>query len=182
VKGKKKLKVFVCAGMRFANNKKINKEAALLGEILAKNNAEYWQGGVASGLMGETLRTFLSKSKDVTCVIPERYYEADVKEIREKFGDDLNIIKVKSELDRLNYIKKCDRVIVLPGGTGTFEELMFCNEILRSGEDDSPLEIINIDGYFDGFIKLIDEGVKQGLVSGDSVNFDVLDSVKEIVF
>jgi len=175
-------KVFVCAGMKFAKNDKINQEAALLGEILAKNNVEYWQGGVATGLMGETLKTFFGMSKNITCVIPELYYEDDVALLREKYGDELKIVKVKSELDRLKYIKECDRVIVLPGGTGTLEELLFCNEILRSGEDNSPLEIINIDGFYDGFIQLVTEGVNQGLIGKDAINFVVVNSVTKLKF
>jgi len=174
-------RVFVCAGMRLANNEKINHEARILGEILAKNNVEYVQGGAACGLMGETLKSFLKFSKNVTSVVPQLYAADDLPELK-KLSNEIKIIKVKSELDRLKVIKECDRVIVLPGGTGTLEELMFCNEILRSGEDKSKLELINIDGYFDGFIQLIKEVIKQGLTGSTSINFDVLSSVKELKF
>ncbi len=174
-------KVFVCAGIKLAKNKKINKEAKLLGEILAKNNVTYVQGGAACGLMGETLKSFLRYSNDVISVVPKLYRDVDLPELK-KLSKDIQIIEVKSEIDRLKIIKDCDRVIVLPGGTGTLEELMFCNEILRSGEDKSKLEVINIDGYYDGFIQLIKEVIKQGLTSKLAINFEVLNSVNELKF
>lgn len=175
--------VFVCAGMCLAKDERINKEAELLGDILAENKVWYVQGGCGDGLMGLTLAAFVKKSKKVAFIIPKAYFARDVKKLKKIVR--FNIVqfrKVRSETERLKTIKKCNHIIVLPGGTGTLEELLYCNETFRAGEHKTQIDVININGFFNPLIKLIENGVKQGLINPESLHFNVLKSVKEIKF
>jgi predicted Rossmann-fold nucleotide-binding protein len=178
------IKVFVCAGMRLARNEKINEQARLLGEVLARNtDVIYVQGGSDLGLMGETLKAFIKDGKNYNRVgffIPDEYYDWDAPGLIRLLGEEnFKAIRVKGESGRLQKIIKCDHIIVLPGGTGTLEELMFCNETLRSNEHSAKVTVVNIDGYYDNFIKQINTCIEQGL-SKDAIHFEVVNSVNEI--
>ena len=176
-------RVFVCAGMGLAKNERINEEAKKLGEILAKNNVKYIQGGYSEGLMGLTLKEFLKYSHDVEFYIPKAYYDYDAPALKELVGEkDFCAIKVLNETDRLLKIKECDRVIVLPGGTGTLEELLFCNELKRAEKHERKIELININGFFDGFLLQIKQNIYDGFSSKDTIKFDVLNSVNKLKF
>lgn len=63
-------------------------------------------------------------------------------------GDDLQ------ERKRM-LVKDADALIVLPGGTGTFDELweMACSK--QIGFIDMPIVCVNIDGYYDPFVQML---------------------------
>lgn len=176
-------KIFVCAGMNLAKNNEINNQAIELGTILANNNAQYVQGGSNQGLMGLTLKSFLEKSKNVRFIIPSQYYDYDAPELEKMVGsNNFNAEKVESEVERLKKIKECDRIIVLPGGTGTLEELLYCNETLRSNEHTACVELINIDGFYDGFLNQLKENIKEGFSKPSTIKFKVYENVKQLNF
>ncbi len=128
-------KIFVCAGIQLAKNQEINNQATKLGTLLAESKALYVQGGSTKGIMGLTLHSFLQKSNNVEFIIPSKYYTLDAPELKKLVGaTHFKATKVDTEIDRLKMIISCDRIIVLPGGTGTLEELLYCNETLRANE------------------------------------------------
>ena len=176
-------KIFVCAGMGLAKNEKINIEAQKLGKILANNNVRYVQGGYADGLMGKTLKEFLKYSNNVEFYIPAAYYDYDAPALKKLVGDDaFCATKVENEMERLLKIKACDRVIVLPGGTGTLEELLFCNEMKRAEKHERIIDLVNIEGFFDGFLKQVERNMLEGFSSKDTIKFNVVKSVDELKF
>lgn len=176
-------KVFVCASMQLAKNPNINKQAKELGAILAKSNVKYVQGGYNAGLMGLTLNAFLKKSKNVEFYIPKAYYDYDAPTLEKLVGKEyFKAYKVNGEAERLKRIVKCSKVIVLPGGTGTIEELLYSNETARAKEHVAQIYLINIDGYFDSFLKQVKNSIDQGFSTLDAIKFTVLNSVEELSF
>jgi len=175
-------RVFVCAGMSLSNSEKINNEAKMLGEILAEDKEiTYVQGGSDKGLMGKTLKEFLKHSKNVEFLIPDVYYDYDAPALIKLVGK--NNFKVKithGEAGRLQGIKDCDLIIVLPGGTGTLEELLYCNETSRSGEHKTRIILVDIDGFYNGFINQLVTNFKYGLSRQSAIRFEVVSSVQEI--
>jgi len=176
-------KVFVCAGMNFGKNKKFEKEAKKLGELLAKNNYVYVQGGYADGLMGTTLKEFLKYSKNTELYLPDTYYDVDVPKIIQEIGDiGVKIHKTRGEADRLKKIQKCDEIVVLPGGTGTLEELLYCNETSRATEHKNNIYLVNISGFYNGFLKQIKVNMKEGMTKTGAIKFTVVKSVNDLPF
>lgn len=176
-------KVFVCAGMNLGKNKKFQKEAKKLGFLLAKNGYMYVQGGYADGLMGATLREFLKYSKKTELYLPDTYYDTDAPKIIETIGEtDIKIIKTRGEADRLKKIQKCDEIIVMPGGTGTLEELLYCNETSRATEHKNTIYLVNISGFYNGFLKQIKANMKEGMTKPSAIKFIVVKSVNELPF
>lgn len=176
-------KVFVCAGMSFANNENINDQAIMLGKRLAEMGVTYVQGGSDQGLMGLTLKEFAKYSHKIELYIPETYYDHDYPQLVKTLGDDNFVaIKTKSEADRLERIKCCDEIVVLPGGTGTLEELLYCNETSRSQEHKNHITVVNIDGFYNGFLQQVEKNIQEGLSKTTAIKFDVAKNVNELKF
>lgn len=175
-------KVFVCAGMSLAKNEEINRQADRLGTLLAQDNSlVYVQGGSIEGLMGETLKSFLKTSKNVEFFIPNTYYQYDAPKLISLVGkDNFHAMKTEGEAGRLEAIKKCDEIIVLPGGSGTLEELLYCNETMRAGEHSSKVTLVNINGFFNGFLQQIKTNIEQGLSKNTAIKFDIVTDVNQI--
>lgn len=175
-------RVFVCAGMSPAKSEKINNEAKILGEMLAGNSEiTYVQGGSDKGLMGKTLKEFLKYSKNVEFLIPDVYYEYDAPALIRLVGEDnFKATTTRGEAGRLMAIKDCDLIIVLPGGTGTLEELLFCNETSRSSEHKARIILVNIDGFYNGFLKQLETNFEEGLSRRSAIRFDTISSVEEL--
>lgn len=176
-------RVFVCAGANYAKNNKINREAVLLGRKLAREGVCYVQGGCESGLMGLTLKAFMSKSSNFEIFVPEHYYRINcegLKELLGKFKD--KITTTKGEGERLKKIIACDEIVVMPGGLGTLEELLYSNETKRALEHDKKITIVNIDGFYNGFLAQIEQNKKEGLTLDEYLHFEIVSSVEELSF
>ena len=57
-----------------------------------------------------------------------------------------------------------DAFIALPGGFGTFDELCEMATWDQLGIHAKPLALVNVEGYFDGFLAQIDRAVDDGLL------------------
>jgi len=74
-----------------------------------------------------------------------------------------------------------DAFVALPGGFGTFDE--FCEMATwdQLGIHVKPLVMLNVDGYFDGFLMQIDRGVADGFLKPEHrVMVEVVARVDEI--
>ena len=173
------MRIFVCAGMFDFKEQDFCEQARKLGEILANNNHIYVQGGSLNGLMGETLREFSKLSKNVEFVIPAKYAEYDVPKLTQFLGDNIEIKIVDNEMARLNSIITCEKIIVLPGGTGTLEELLYCNETKRQKEHSAEIVLVNYKGFYDSILQQFENNFKLGLAK-NAICFDVVNSVDEL--
>lgn len=175
-------RIFVAAGMGIPKNKNIAKQARELGKMLASHkDVVYVQGGSLKGIMGYTLKAYVKQSKKIELVIPHTYYDNDAPELKEYLGRGIfNAKKTKGETGRLEVLKKCNPIIVLPGGTGTLEELLYCNETKRSGECKSTVYVVNIDGFYNGLLQQIQTNIEQGLSKPSSIKVQFVDNVKDI--
>jgi len=74
-----------------------------------------------------------------------------------------------------------DAFVALPGGFGTFDE--FCEMATwdQLGIHSKPLVMVNVEGYFDGFLAQIDRGVADGFLKpAHRTMVEVVSSVEEI--
>lgn len=71
-----------------------------------------------------------------------------------------------------------DAFIALPGGFGTFEELMEAITWFQLGIHDKPVILFNIDGYYDQLIGFIDHAADNGFINNG--NHTSLKTVKTV--
>ena len=132
--------------------------AAELGRLLAKNNIHLVYGGGSTGLMGAVADGALKAGGKVIGVIPTDLtgIELDHKGLTEMIvtGD---MHSRKAKMHRLS-----DAFIALPGGIGTFDELFEALCWAQLGFHNKPCGLLNVKGYYDPLLKLINTAVNEG--------------------
>ncbi|WP_276833604.1 TIGR00730 family Rossman fold protein, partial [Chryseobacterium cucumeris] len=110
----------------------------------------------------------LSEKGKVTGVLP-RFLQS--KEIAHKNLTELIIVETMHERKtKMNEL--CDGVIVLPGGYGTLEEFFEMITWAQLGLHQKPIGILNIDGFYDDLIQLIQTMVDKGFLK--QINSDMV--------
>lgn len=141
-------------------------EAALqLGKILAENQIHCIYGGGNVGLMGSLARGVLQNNGKITGIIPRFMCE------REWNHTQLSeLILVESMHERKEMMmKSADAAIALPGGVGTFEELMEVITWKQLGLFEKPIVIVNINNYFHHLIAILDKAVAEKFMHSDDL-------------
>lgn len=162
----KKITVF-CASS-FGNDPVFEQVAFNLGETLAQNNIELVYGGAQVGLMGAVANGALSAGGAVKGVLP---VFLQTKEIAHTALTELIVVNTMHERKTI-MSDLCDGFIALPGGFGTLEELF---EILTWGQlglHKKPVAVLNVNGFYDDLIALLDGMVAKGLLK--QINRDML--------
>ncbi len=146
-------------------------QAYRLGVTLASENIDLIYGGAQVGLMGAVADGALSIYGKVTGVIP---HFLSSKEIAHHGLSQL--IKVETMHQRkAKMIEMCDGAIALPGGFGTLEELF---EILTWGQLGlhlKPVGLLNINGFYDDLMQLLDKMVTKGFLKGSNRDMLLVD-------
>ena len=135
-------------------------EAGKLGKILAESNIELVYGGADVGLMGAVANGVLSHNGKVIGVLP-RFLEE--KEIAHKGLTELHLVETMHER-KTKMHELCDGVIALPGGLGTLEEFFEMLTWGQLGLHEKPMGVLNINGYYDELIRLLNSMVDKGFL------------------
>ncbi|MBL1223187.1 TIGR00730 family Rossman fold protein [Chryseobacterium sp. L7] len=160
--------ITVFCGSSFGSDNIFQEQAFLLGQTLAKKHIQLVYGGADTGLMGAVADGALSENGKVTGVLP---HFLQSKEIAHKNLTELVIVETMHERKtKMNDL--CDGVIVLPGGYGTLEEFFEMITWAQLGLHKKPIGILNIDGFYDDLIKLVQTMVDKGFLK--QVNRDML--------
>lgn len=160
--------ITVFCGSSFGTEDIFKEQAFLLGQTLAKQHIELVYGGSDTGLMGTVANGTLSEGGKVTGVLP---YFLQSKEIAHKNLTELILVETMHER-KTKMSDLCDGVIVLPGGYGTLEEFFEMITWGQLGLHKKPIGILNIDGFYDDLIRLVQTMVDKGFLK--QVNSDML--------
>lgn len=159
-----KNRVCIYCGSKKGKNPAYAEVSRELGEKLAEREIEVVYGGGSIGIMNEVAEAALSHSGKVHGVIPQHLYDM---EVAHKGLTALHITDTMHERKAL-MIELSDAFIALPGGFGTFEELMEAITWRQIRIHDKTVILFNIDGYYDKLIDFIDFSVEQGFISTDN--------------
>ncbi len=145
-----------CASSELSDNIYLN-SAFKLGALLAENSIDIVYGGGAAGSMGSLARGALSQNGKVYGIIPKFMYDLEwgFEEITE-----LKIVDGMPERKRM-LIDGVDAVIVLPGGSGTFEEVFETLTLKRLGMFTNPIIFVNTNNYFSPFKELMEKSISE---------------------
>lgn len=131
-----------------------------LSDQLASCGYNLIYGGASIGIMGEVADAFIRAGSKVTGVIPETLAN---REIAHQGLSELIITMSMHERKAL-MADRADAFIALPGGFGTFEELL---EVITWNQIrimDKPVILFNVNGYFDALIDLFKKAEEEGFV------------------
>jgi uncharacterized protein (TIGR00730 family) len=170
--------ITVFCGSSFGSDSIFEEQATLLGQTLAKQNIQLVYGGSNTGLMKAVADGALNAGGKVTGVLP---HFLQSKEIAHKQLTELILVETMHERKtKMNEL--CDGVIVLPGGYGTMEEFFEMITWAQLGLHKKPIAILNIDGFYDDLIKLVQTMVDKGFLK--QINRDMLlmnDNISELL-
>ncbi|MGC5746210.1 TIGR00730 family Rossman fold protein [Chryseobacterium sp. NFX27] len=160
--------ITVFCGSSFGTDDIFKEQAFLLGQTLAKQDIQLIYGGADVGLMGAVADGALNEKGKVVGVLP---HFLQSKEIAHKNLSELILVETMHERKtKMNDL--CDGVIVLPGGYGTLEEFFEMITWAQLGLHKKPIGILNIDGFYDDLIRLVQTMVDKGFLK--QVNRDML--------
>ncbi len=146
---------------------------AILAKLLVKNNCSIVYGGGSKGLMGQLADSALEVGGKITGVIPRFMCEV---EWNHKGLTDLILVETMHERKE-KMAMMADAVVALPGGCGTLEELLEVITWKRLGIFTKPIIIVNLEGYFDALISMLNRAVDEHFMRNEhSEMWKVVDS------
>ncbi len=149
-------------------------EARQLGERLVSEGWGIVYGGGSTGLMGAVADGVLDYGGSVTGVIPHFMVEV---EWQHKGVADMRLTDDMSERKQM-MIRLSDAIVVLPGSTGTMDELFEAASDKKLGLHQKPIVILNSRGFFDHTFAQLKLMVDENLMTNR--HLDVITEAKTI--
>lgn len=138
--------------------------AVALGSQMAARGIGLVYGGGRVGLMGVLADAVLNGGGHVIGVIPG-FLEA--REVGHTGLTEQHVVPTMHERKAL-MADRADAFAAMPGGLGTLDELFEIFTWAQLGLHDKPIGLLNVAGYFDGLITLVDHMVAEGFVKPET--------------
>ncbi|MBN2444806.1 MAG: TIGR00730 family Rossman fold protein [Spirochaetales bacterium] len=151
--------ICVFCGSSKGNRPDYLESARNLGAVIAERKYHLVYGGSQVGLMAATANAALSAGGEVSGVITEY--------LQQKVGhtslSHLYVVKDMHER-KMKMFELSDAFIALPGGIGTFEEILEIMTWAQLGLHAKPFGFLNTCGYYDKLSDFLDYATREGFV------------------
>ncbi len=134
--------------------------ARRVGRALAASGFGLVYGGGRVGLMGIVADAVLGAGGRVVGVIPD---PLATKEVAHDGLTELIVVPGMHERKAL-MATRASGFLTLPGGLGTYEEFFEIATWAALGLHRKPIGILNVEGYFDPLLALLEHGVREGFI------------------
>jgi hypothetical protein len=130
--------------------------ATALGRAIAQRGWGVIYGGDSAGLMGAVAEGAFDAGGRVIGIIPQRLVDAGINNPR-----CCEVVVSRDMRHRKEILEaRGDAMIALPGGLGTLEEFFEIVVGRQLGFHNKPIVLLNIAGYYNPLIAMIDHGVE----------------------
>ncbi|MEX1228844.1 MAG: TIGR00730 family Rossman fold protein [Planctomycetaceae bacterium] len=153
-------RICIYCGSQIGKDNVYRNAARELGTLMARKNYGLVYGGGSIGLMGVVADALLANHGEVIGVIPDALA---TKELIHPSVADMRVVRTMHDRKAL-MAELADAFIALPGGYGTFEELFEAITWNQLGLHRKTIGLLNITGYFDPLIRMIDHAVQEGFI------------------
>lgn len=163
------LSVCVYCGARAGTDPRFEVEATRLGTGIAARGWRLVYGAGDVGLMGAVARAAQAAGGDTFGVIPRHLVDWEVGKT------DLTryvVTETMHERKKVMFMN-CDAVAVLPGGAGSLDELFEVLTWRQLGLHDKPVVLVNVAGYWDPLIALLEHVVASGFADAALLEYFV---------
>jgi uncharacterized protein (TIGR00730 family) len=147
-------------GSRMGNNPIYLQTAIELAQGLAKNGFGLVYGGASIGLMGQVADTTVANGGEVVGVIPE--FMLDYERAHTNLTE-LHIVKNMHQRKAL-MAERAHAFVALPGGLGTFEEILEVATWGQLNQHQKPMMLYNVNGFYNHLIAQLDHAVAEGFL------------------
>lgn len=159
--------VCVYCGARAGNDPAFTQAAEALGAGLAQRNWRLVYGAGDVGLMGSVARAAQKANGPTFGVIPTHLLDMEVGKT-----DLTQFIVTETMHERKKVMfMNCDAVVVLPGGAGSLDEFFEALTWRQLGLHDKPIILLNIKGYWDKLVELLEDIVAKGFADKSLLGF-----------
>ena len=156
--------VCVFCGSAYGKRAIYSQAAEELGVALAHRGITVVYGGGRLGLMGIVANAALNAGGRVVGVIPRMLIEREAAHVK---LSQQHVVDTMHERKTL-MANMSDAFVGLPGGMGTFDELVEIVTWAQLGLHAKPVICANIENYFDKMYGMLDFAVEEGFVSAES--------------
>ncbi|MGB0424536.1 MAG: TIGR00730 family Rossman fold protein, partial [Flavobacteriales bacterium] len=132
-------------------------------------------GGAQIGLMGCIADAVLNNKGKAIGVIPDFL---SIKEVKHTALSEMIVVDNMHERKHKMY-ELADAFIAMPGGFGTLEELFEMLTWGQLGLHQKPIGILNVDGYYNSLLDLLNQMVSSGLLKQNNCDLVLVDSSPE---
>ena len=167
--------VCVYCGSRDGDDPAFAQAAEDLGRGIAARDWRLVYGAGDVGLMGRVARTAQSHGGETFGVIPTHLMSL---EVGKRDLTSFVVTETMHERKKVMFMN-ADAVIVLPGGAGTMDEFFEVLTWRQLGLHDKPILLLNVEGYWNPLIALIDHVIARGFAGDDIRGYvTVVDTVE----
>ncbi|MCK4081483.1 MULTISPECIES: TIGR00730 family Rossman fold protein [Acinetobacter] len=152
--------VALYCGSRPGNNTIYREKAIELSQGLAQHGFGIVYGGASIGLMGQVADSVLEAGGEVVGVIPEFMLDY---EIAHNQLTELHIVASMHERKAL-MAERASAFVALPGGLGTFEEILEIATWGQLNQHQKPMILYNVNGFYNALINQLDHAVQEGFL------------------
>lgn len=165
-------KIAVFCGARHGARDSYAEAASAFGRLLAQAGCGLVYGGGRVGLMGVVAQACLDHGGHVTGVIPHFL------NTRELLHPDLQSCHTTSDLfERKSMMMAiADAFVALPGGLGTFDELLEVMAWRQLRQIDKPIALLDVDGYFRPWLAALEHAVAEGFMEPFEIDRLIIDA------
>ncbi len=159
-------RVCVFCGSNLGDRTEYAEAARAMGRALVDRDLELVYGGGRIGLMGVLADTVLENGGRATGVIPKAL------EAREVAHGGLSELRVVSTMHERKAMMEqlSDAFIAMPGGLGTFEEILEILTWAQLGIHPKPSGLLNVAGYFDPLMEVLHQAADRGFMPPQSLD------------
>ena len=148
------------------------------GRLLAREGCEIIYGGGGLGSMGALADGALEEGGRVIGVLPEFMQELEWGHSK---VSELKIVASLHER-KLEMIEKADGIIALPGGSGTFEELLEALTWKRLALYTNPIALLNTRSYYDAFQRMMEQAADERFMNQQHLQmWTLVDRPQELI-
>lgn len=152
--------IAVYCGSRMGNHEIYRQKSHELIKHLCQQGFGVVYGGASIGLMGEVADIALAEGSEVLGVIPEFMLDY---EIAHADLTELRIVQTMHQRKALMAERAC-AFIALPGGLGTFEEILEVATWAQLNQHQKTMIIYNINGFYNALKQQLDHAVQEGFL------------------
>ena len=168
----------VLCGSREGTEPAYRSAAIRLGQLMAGRGVRLVYGGGSIGLMGVIADAVIEAGGEVVGVIPDFLIRYEV-----GHGRLTDLVVTDSMHDRKRRMfEMADAFVVLPGGLGTLDETFEIVTWKQLRLHDSPIIVLNVDGYWSPLLALLHATIRGGFADPDTGELFTVVEAPEQVF
>ncbi len=139
--------------------------AGALGNAIGRRGWQLVYGGGRAGLMGTVADATLAAGGRVVGVIPDSLMKL---EVGHAGLTELHVVQTMHQRKQM-MAERSDAFIAMPGGIGTFEELFEVWSWRHLGYHQSPLGLLDTQGYWSPMLSFLNHSVAEGFMGPDQM-------------